>query len=460
MAESEPTAKETRVTRGTKAEGEVSFQSSENAYTAPKITPETARNYFEQNIHLATQIVNLLPQVFPGAPDIYVEDRDLERVDDLSRWIARTAESVGIYPSMKASWIDTMSHGCSVKSAGYVFRNGRYEIDEIRDLPAISFRQPPRTLGMFQAPPNPLMPGVVWDVKEKRVRVFQTLDDTLALHELKNFTIIRDPSAPFPAGRAYCLPAYHVIGAIDHANKAADQQVHRVGAPLIFPQITETITADLKKWGDNFVRTWGKDTGFVIPPGVVFPDVKIRENQTAADRLKLLGSWLEFYFNPTTVLRSGAGTVIGASDSGAMRVWNNFIGGTQAWIEEQYEAFLQPVLTANGYDDLNVRIQLKRPELDRSEVIVNQLRVGIEGRALTREDIRRNLSELDLGELTDEVRAELDTIYAAAPAALFENLAGFTRKEGRRVSAAERKIIAANEASLRAIEKILGIGGE
>jgi len=110
------------------------------------------------------------------------------------------------------------------------------------------------------------MPGVVWDVKEKRVRVFQTLDDTLALHELKNFTIIRDPSAPFPAGRAYCLPAYHIIGAIDHANKAADQQVHRVGAPLIFPQITETITADLKTWGDNFVRTWGKDTGFVIPP--------------------------------------------------------------------------------------------------------------------------------------------------------------------------------------------------
>jgi len=32
-----------------------------------EITPETARNYFEQNIHLATQIVNLLPQVFPGA---------------------------------------------------------------------------------------------------------------------------------------------------------------------------------------------------------------------------------------------------------------------------------------------------------------------------------------------------------------------------------------------------------
>ena len=447
---------ESRVMRGTKAEGEVSFQSSRNAYTAPAITPESARNYFEQNIHLATQIINLIPQVFPGAPDIYVEDRDLERVDDLSKWVAHVAENVGIYPSMKISWIDTMSHGCSVKSAGYTYRGGRYEITEIRDLPAITFRLPPRLPGTpFQAPANPLMPGIVWDAEQKRVRVFQTLDDALTVQEIKNFSIIRDPSTPFPSGRAYCLPAYHVIGAIDHANLAADQQVHRVGAPLIFPQITETITQDLKAWGDNFVRKWGKDTGFVIPPGVAFPDVKIRESTTAADRLKMLVAWLEYYFNPTTVLKTGSGTTIGASDSGAMRVWNNFIGGTQAWIEEQYETFLQPLLTANGYDDLNVRIQLTRPELDRSTAIVDQIRAGIEGKALTREDIRRNLSELILGELTDEIRAELDATYAAAPQTVFENLAGFSRKEEAAISAAERKIEAANLASLRAIEKIL-----
>jgi len=124
-----------------------------------------------------------------------------------------------------------------------------------------------------------------------------------------------------------------------------------------------------------------------------------------------------------------------------MRVWNNFIGGTQAWIEEQYEAFLQPVLAANGYDDLNVRHPAQapgtRPVGSHREPAPGRHR----GQGLTRDDIRRNLSELDLGELTDEVRAELDATYAAAPATLFENLAGFTRKEGRRVSAAERKII-------------------
>jgi len=190
---------------------------------------------------------------------------------------------------------------------------------------------------------------------------------------------------------------------------------------------------------------------------VAFPDVKIRESTTAADRLKMLVAWLEYYFNPTTVLKTGSGTTIGASDSGAMQIWNNFIGGTQAWIEEQYETFLQPLLTANGYDDLNVRIQLTRPELDRSTAIVDQIEVGIKGKALTRGEIRRNLSELTLSELTDEILAELDATYAAAPQTVFENLAGFSRKEEASISAAERKIEAANLASLRAIKRLLEV---
>ncbi len=457
MAEADIVAKETRVTRGTKAEGEVSFQSSENAYTAPSITPETAWKYLTGNIHLRNQVINMQVQVFPGEPEIYVEDAEGEKVDDLSAWIAKQAAEAGVYPSMKVSWLECMGFGCSVKSPGYKFRGGKFEIDEIRDLPAISFRQAPHGLGMI-APPNPLVPGIVWDKKEQRTRVYQSSDDTLAQTELKNVSIIRDPSTPFPAGVAYCLPAYPVIAAIDHANHAADQQVHRVGAPLIFPQVTGIMTPDLKTWGDNFVKKWGKDTGFFLPDGITFPDVKIRESTTAKDRLEMLVHWLEAYFNPTTVLKR-EGNSIGGSDAGSMRIWNNFIGGTQSWIEEQYEAFLQPLLTANGYDDVYVRIQLKRPELDRSEVVAQQIQVGIAGKSITPEEIRRNLSELNLGEYSDEVAAVLEQTYAqAAPLIPFGNLAGFTRKEERTASAAERKIAAANEASLQAIERILAKG--
>jgi len=141
-----------------------------------------------------------------------------------------------------------------------------------------------------------------------------------------------------------------------------------------------------------------------------------------------------------------------------MRIWNNFIGGTQAWIEEQYEGFLQPLLTANGYDDTYVRIQLKRPELDRSEVVAQQIQTAIAGKSILPEEIRRNLSELDLGEYSDEIAAALETAYAAPAPTLFGNLEGFTGKEAQGATAAERKIIAANEASLQAIERILSRG--
>ncbi len=460
MSETEITAKENRITRGSKAEGTLSFQSSENAYTAPKITPEIAWKYLTGNIHLRNQLANMQTQVFPGEPKIYVEDADGEKVDDLSTWIAKQAADAGVYPSMKISWTEMMGFGCSVKSPGYKFRGGRYELDEIRDLPAITFLQGPNA-GMIVSPPNPLMPGIVWDQKEQKVRVFQTDPATFVQTELKNFTIIRDPAGPFPSGVAYCLPAYPVLAAIDHANHAADQQVQRVGAPLIFPAIKGPITPYLKEWGDNFIKKWGKDTGFIIPgDSVEFPDVKIRESQTAAQRLELLVRWLESYFNPTTVLKSGQGTTIGSSDSGAMRIWNNYIGGTQAMIEEQYEAFLQPLLSANGYDDVYVRIQLKRPEIDRSSVIAEQLKVGIEGKAVTQEDIRRNLTELDFGEYTEEVKAALKEQYAAAAVTPFGNLAGFTRPEDEIVDETERKIRAANAASLKAIERILQKGGE
>ena len=206
---------ESRVMRGTKAEGEVSFQSSRNAYTAPAITPESARNYFEQNIHLATQIINLIPQVFPGAPDIYVEDRDLERVDDLSKWVARVAENVGIYPSMKISWIDTMSHGCSVKSAGYTYRGVSMKSPR-SDLPRSRSGAAATGAHRSRRPQTRSCP-VLWDAEQKRVRVFQTRRrTTVRRSELLHH------SRPHPSPR-FIVPAYH-DRRYRCANLAADQQ--------------------------------------------------------------------------------------------------------------------------------------------------------------------------------------------------------------------------------------------
>ena len=112
---------------------------------------------------------------------------------------------------------------------------------------------------------------------------------------------------------------------------------------------------------------------------------------------------------------------MGASDKGASQIWANYIGGTQAWIEHAYEEFFKPLLEANGYENRFVKIRLKRPELDRSEEMREQIKVGVEAKAIDKEEIRDNLSELKLKDTTPELLTALDEQYKAPTITGFGN---------------------------------------
>jgi hypothetical protein len=389
--------------------------SASGSYTPAAVTPERAYKWL-RNIHLATQIENLQVQIFPGRPDIWVEDADGEHDETLTTWIRETFEKCSAYPAMQIAWYETVAFGASVKSPGYVRKGGKLELQEIRSLPAHTFSMYPGH-GDIQ---NELMPGIIINDKGE-TEIWQTQGTGLKQVQIQNGVIITDPTAPKPAGEAYAAPVYPIIAAIDFANKASDQQVNRVGAPSIFPML-ESGGQVLETWAKSFVKNWGKNTSYVIPPGVSFPDVKIRESKTAAERLEMLIKWIESYFNPTTVLQKG--NSMGASDKGAAQIWANYIGGTQAWIEEAFEDFFKPLLTANGYEDYNVRIELKRPNIDRSAEMREQVKIGIEGKAITKEEIRRNLSELELDEYTPELEMQVKDQYPEIVSAGFGNLVG------------------------------------
>jgi len=428
-----------------KSEGEVRLTIGDSGYTPQSVTPGNV-TAFLQNIHISNQIQNLLVQVFPGPPDIWVEDVDGELDDDLTSWIKETAARVDLYASMRVSWYETIGYGCSVKSLGYTRRGGRYELTELRDLPAQTFGQYPGH-GNVQ---NSLMPGIV--IVGDETEVWQTYDTSMKTQRIRNYQIVREPTTPQPAGRAYALPCYPVVAAINHSNKAADQQVERIGSPIILPQIEGTITQDLKAWGDAFVKKWGRNTGFIIPPGITFPDVKIRESPAAKDRLDALISWIESYFNPTTVLKK-TGDTIGGSDTQAGRIWAGFIGGTQSWIEQAYEAMLRPLLDRNGYEDRYIKIRLARPELDRSQERREQVRLGVEAKALTLEEIRDNLSELELSELSPGITAELRRQYPGPAASVFGNTV--TPAEEEIMQRTEEYLTKYNDAASKAIRKIV-----
>ena len=437
------------------SEGQIVSVSGGAAEIPKSVTAANVQGYI-QNIHLAKQYQNLVVQVFPGYPQVWVEDVNGEMDNEQSEILKEFAKKLKIYPSMQISFFDTIFYGASVKSVGYKNINGIYTPSEIRNLPPQSFNQ---SSGFGNSVTiNQLLPGII--VKDNGdVEVWQT-DDAGRQTKIENFYIIKEPTTPEPSGRAYALPCYPVIATIDFTNRAINQQVARVGAPSLFPQIADGIVKEedykrLENFARDFQKRWGKDTGFILPPGISFPDVKIKEGSTAQDRLDDLIEWLDVFFNPTTVLQKSTGTSIGGSDSGAAEIWANFIGGTQSWIEEAYEALLQPYLDVNGYEGLYVKIRLKRPDINRSEERRLQVVAAVASKAITVEEVRDNLTELNLKEWTPEIEAQITDTYANTVTSNPFGNVGEVRGEDKIVEDTEKALIKTDDEILSDLVKKL-----
>jgi hypothetical protein len=438
------------VSRTAKASGEQIFTSALNDYIAPSLTPELAWRYSTQNVHLADNLQNMRVQVFPGEPDIKVIDKEEIEDEAATELIQQMWYDVCGYASMQKSWLECMVFGCSIKSPGYAKVGSTFSLVELRDLPAITFNQRPLLAGVSPYVANGLMPGVVVDDTTGKTRVFQSTSSSPVAQEVSNFVIIKDPTTPDPAGLSYCLPVFPLCSAIDNAYKAMNQQVMRVGAPLIFPQLT-SMSTDLKTWGEAFVKRWGKNVGFILPPGVTFANPMIHESTSAADAVKMYVDWIDNYFNPTTVVKK-AESSIGGTDLGAMAIWNNFIGGQQAWIEYAYEEMLNPVLRANGFNDLYVQIRLTRPTTDRSTDKREQLKLLVQMGAITKEELRNNCDLCDLEDYDEGVEERLAKEKPAPAMSPFGNVGQVEEEdEFKKVDARIRAAIEA--AKKRIVEK-------
>ncbi len=419
-----------------------------------KVTAENIPK-FVNNIHYADNKQNLMIQIFPSPPEIWTTGPDGETDEDRTSRDKETFEAVRGYAAMQIAVSDILDYGASVKSPGIARIDGEYTLAEIRNLPARSLALNP---GSGRAV-NPLMPGIT--VRDGETEVYQFDASRGTTQQIWNFVIVKQAETPEPSGKAYSLPIYPVIAEIDFANKAATQQVNRVGAPIIMPKANDEISADdyrdLIEWHRKFGTKWGKDTSFLIPPGVEFPDLKIKEGTTARDFVEERVRWVRFFFNPTTDLDS-SGTAIGASDSGRMEIWANYIASWQSLAETWLERLFDACHAYNGRDGYHTHIQLKRPSVDRSAAKLQYIQGLVSAKAITVEEIRDNATDiLDLRETSAEMLLQLREQYpASSMVGLFGNTTeGFTRPEDQIMAETEKKILAANDASRKAIAKIM-----
>ena len=241
--------------------------------------------------------------------------------------------------------------------------------------------------------------------------------------------IIRDPSTPHPSGRAYALPVFACIAEIDFANKAAIQQVSRIGAPIILPKVIDTASAedyrDRQDWFAKWGSLWGTTNASLIPPGIEFPNLQIRETTTAAEFIQRRVEWIRTYFNPMSAMQD-AGAGIGTSDSGRMEMWATFIAAEQSRAEEWLERIYDECLDANGYEKYHAHIRLKRPSVDKAQLKIQAITELARDHAILLSEIRDNMTDiLDLRETTPDVELELKNQYPDNSAfGMFGNVGG------------------------------------
>ncbi len=443
------------VSRTKKAPPAEGISTNSTGYNTPEkgITPYTVRKLIK-NIHYADNIQNIKIQVFPAPPEVWVEDADGETDPDRTKELREDFARVNGYAAMLLTYPGIMHWGCAVKSVGYEMDNGRYRVAEIRNLPCESFQMP-----MDGTIVNPLMPGIT--IVNGEPAVYQYIEDTGVTVKLDNYILIRDEATPYPSGSAYSMPVYKVVASVEFADLACQQQVNRIGAPIIMPKIIDDYNgdgSDINSWFKKFGNRWGKDTGFLIPQGVEFPDLKITESTSAVDYKQKCIDYIDLFFNPTSVY-SNEGNVLSSSDSLKAEIWAAFIGGLQSIMEEWICKVFQAAFEWNGYTGYTVHIQLKRPSIDRSAERREQVRLGIEGKALTVDEIRDNLPDLDLKDMTPELKAELaETYKAAEPTGIFGNVTpGFTKKEDKEIRDIAKEFETVDERFDKKVLELLGV---
>lgn len=413
----------------------------------------------QTNIHYRDAVNNIIRQVFSGLPELWVTDIDGETVDDLTAELKADFARLHCYDLMQHVLTDHYGYGAFIYSPGIAREGGKFIITELRHLPCESFLSPP-PYKVNVSTPNRLLPGIIV-TEDGETEIWQTNPHTSNQTRIENARTVVPHGEPQPSGRAYMEPVYYVIARIDFASKAQMQQLNRIGAPVLLPKVSDTvddeaINASLQTWAKKFVKSWGKDTISLIPQGIEFPPLNIREGSVARDFVEQCVAWIRTYTNPISDMQQ-AGTGIGTSDSGRMEIWATFIASEQNTCETWLEDLFTQILEANGYLGHRAHIQLKRPSVDKAALRREYILAAYQAKAITIPEIRDNMTDiLDLQETTPELELQLKQQYQSAPT-LFGNVGGvdFTRDEERVMSNTEKLVNDINEQTRVAINKIM-----
>lgn len=433
----------------TKEEGITIVSSFGTSFTPSEVTADVLNDYLDNNnwcIGLTQKQKNL---IFTDKFTIEILDPEGEADSELAQKITNMCEDVRMWAMMQLGYADGIfGYGIGVYNQVWGYDGSEYRLQDLRYLPAYTFRQPGSTQTLTY---SELLPGITLSDK-KQIEFHQTNDSGQTDHlKTENLFWIKDPSIAALTGRSIIKPIIPIIEMLKYAWATETQHMNRVGAPIIFITIDQPQPASARTDGVSdedyalgLLENWGKDTGFLLRENMTKTELNLTDNANNLEVIKALNAMIVDYMSPISFI-SGEGQSLGDSSKSRESFFYKYIKGIHTWHEDQWERIPQMYLDKNGYEGYIANMHIPSPSVDRSEIELKQAEAAINSPEpiLSKNEIRerlgaKTLDKPGLKELADEFACA-----PAQPSTGFEsNISSLERTLQRKLQAVEEKFAA------------------
>lgn len=395
-----------------KEEGDVYVSSNGNVYTAPRIDTDKLRNY-KRNYYGAGVTRQLLALFFAERYKLVVKGPDGKPDEDLQKEIEAmaAARDVSLWNKMRMDWIDRLWFGAAIFNPVWEKEGSKWILRKVRRLPPESFGQPATTETGTGTIYGDILRGI-FSTTDGEIRAVQTDSDGVQT-ELTNFKLITDPTSTEIAGEPGILPLVPILTMLDYTWKSQMQTINRIGAPILFIKIAQPKGDDVA-YAQKVLKSWGKDTAFVLRENMELIEYTTKEGTVTADTIDRLAKMVLNYWTTTSMITT-EGNTLGGSSASELDLLYTYIAGVHRETEAAWEELLQEYLDVNGYAGYTVDIRIPDPQPDKSELKIKQAETGIKAGALDLNEIRILLGH---DERSEEELAKLPGYHAQKSAPL------------------------------------------
>ena len=358
---------------------------------------------YKHNVYAAGLARKQNHLIFTDHYTLSIENEDGESDEKLEKRVFRMLNSVDLQAKMEIAYGEIFWNGIGLFNDVWEYRGNEYILTKLRHLPSETFSTYP-----YSASPkiySSFLPGIIVNEKNE-IEYWQTTSDNISVKIKKPF-VVKDPASEGFAGTSIILPLVPILEMLKYTWHAEMQVVQRTGAPILFVRLKNPGKEDVKQ-AKNLIKKWGKDVSFLIRDAVEFPDPKITNESNNLEVINFLHNVLIDYLSPTSSLSHREGTLIGGSDKPREEMILKYISGIHLWLAGIFSRLPQQYLEWNGYKGYTATIHIPTPSIDRSELQLEQAKIGAEYGWLKGNEIRERLGAVALD---DEGLEELKRIH-------------------------------------------------